>query len=212
MASKGGISGLAVAFATAGGLLVYAGFRGVSPLQALKDVSSGKPPPVAKTGSSALDITATPIAGTAVAAASGAIGGMVSSAAQKYAGDKYSQTKRTQSGWSDCSSFADKVLTDVGIPPPVKWAATANYRMSPHWRTIPASQAQPGDIAISSHHMVLVTAAGGTAAIGQQNPRTNVRTGSVAQLMGSQSYVYKRYVASTTSSKVSNTLDRLGAS
>lgn len=51
----------------------------------------------------------------------------------------------------------------------------------------------PGDVAVSSHHMVLVTAQGGTAAIGQQNPTVNVRTGSVANLMGSQTYVYKRY-------------------
>lgn len=191
MANGNGISGLAVAIATAGGILVYAGFRGVNPVKALRDVSSGNPPPVEdkKTDLGAYEM------GTAVAGAlPGIIGTAVSAAAQKYVGDKYSQARRTQPGWSDCSSFSDKILTDIGIPPPVKWASTANYRISPEWKTIPAAQSKPGDIAISSHHMVLVTAAGGTAAIGQQNPRVNVRTGSVANLMGGQSYVYKTYV------------------
>lgn len=188
-----GLSGISVAVATVGGILVYAGFRGVSPLDALRSISTGNPAAVAKTGVDITGVSSTPVSGAVQSTVSGALGGVISSAAAKYSGDKYSQLKRTQPGFSDCSSFADKVLTDVGIPPPVKWASTANYRLNSHWVTIPASQAMPGDVAVSSHHMVLVTAQGGTAAIGQQNPTVNVRTGSVANLMGSQTYVYKRY-------------------
>jgi hypothetical protein len=43
MANGNGISGLAVALAAAGGILVYAGFKGLSPVGALRDVSTGKP-------------------------------------------------------------------------------------------------------------------------------------------------------------------------
>lgn len=194
--AEGGISGLAVAAATAGGLFVYAGFRGISPIAALKAVSAGKPAAVTNTPAELVGATAADLAtgGTNVGIAAGqaAAAGAVLAAAQKYRADKYSQLRRTQSGWSDCSSFADKVLTDIGIPPPVKWASTANYRISGEWANIPLSQARPGDIAINSHHMVVITGAGGASAIGQQNPRVNIRTGTVAQLI--DNYVIKRYV------------------
>ena len=189
MPNGNGISGLALAFATAGGILVYAGFKGTNPVAALRDVSRGKPSGVENKSTNLGSVAIGEALGNA--AAIGAAAG-VSGAAQKYAGDKYSQARRTQVGWSDCSSFCDKILTDVGIPPPVKWASTANYRISPYWKTIPLSQTQPGDIAVNSHHMVMITAAGGTAAIGQQNPRVNVRTGTVPDLM-SNDFVCKRY-------------------
>lgn len=190
-----GVSGVAVAVASLGGVLVYAGFRGVSPLQALRDVTSGSPPPVVG--------NPTDVPAPATAGSSGQSGfgdgkrATVVAAAQKYAGDQYSQAKRTQPGYSDCSSFVDKALKDAGIKPPYSaWANTANYRMSPEWKTIPASQAQPGDIAISAGHMVLVTGAGGTSAIGQQNSKTDVRTGVVGNLF-SVPYVYKTYTGYT---------------
>lgn len=183
-----GISGPAVAVATIGAVLVYAGFRGVTPLQALRDIGSGAPPAVA--GHPA-DLTASVSSGTG--SATGQRGSVVA-AAQKYVGDTYSQAKRTQTGFSDCSSFVDKALKDAGIAPPGSpWASTANYRMSPAWKTIPAAQSQAGDIAISSSHMVLVTGQGGSSAIGQERTGVNVRTGSVASLFGSQSYVYKTW-------------------
>lgn len=192
--ASAGISGMGVAIATAGGLFVYAGFKGIGPIAALRQVSSGTPTGVT---SSALDLGVS--VGTAALAQTGADAGLAAgsgativAAAQKYTGDKYSQIKRTQPGWSDCSSFVDKALRDAGISPPGdKWANSTMYRLSSTWRTIPASQAQPGDVAVSSHHIVLVTGAGGSSAIGQQNPRVNVRTGSVANLMTGQSYVYK---------------------
>ncbi len=190
MAGGKGISGLAVAFAAAGGILVYAGFRGTNPVQALKDVSSGKPPAIV---SNPTDVSVSVQLGTAVAGAiPGVVGAAVSGTAQKYAKDKYSQLRRTQPGWSDCSSFCDKILRDIGIPPPGKWAATANFRASPQWKNSPLKDTLPGDSAINGHHMVMITAPGGTAAIGQQNPRVNVRTGTVANLM-SNDFVCKRY-------------------
>lgn len=188
MARGNGISGLAIAFATAGGILVYAGFRGTNPIQALRDVSSGSPVGITSNPTSVAAELGSIVAGVTP----GIVAAGVSAAAQKYAGDKYSQPRRTQPGWSDCSSFCDKVLRDIGIKPPTKWAATANYRISPEWKNIPLKDTLPGDIAINGHHMVMITAAGGTAAIGQQNPRVNVRTGTVANLM-SNDFVCKRY-------------------
>lgn len=193
-----GLSGIAVAVAGIGGVVMYAGFRGISPIEALQQIASGKPAAIANTSTQ----LTTPISGIAIqgvndalaqSAAAGPLASRITAAAAAYMGDQYSQLRREQPGWSDCSSFCDKILTDCGVPPPVKWASTANYRLSSTWKKIPADQAQPGDVAVSSHHMVMVTGAGGATAIGQQNPRVNVREGSVKSLMGSQSYSYYRY-------------------
>lgn len=183
--TSGGINGLSIGVTTVGVVLVYAGFRGVSPLTVFKEVSGGKLPPVA--GKPTTDPA------TGVTPPSSGFGdsrrAAVVAAAQKYTGDIYSQAKRTQPGFSDCSSFVDKALRDAGIAPPMNpWANTALYRISPEWKKIPASQVHPGDIAISSSHMVLITAAGGAAGIGQQKPNVNVRTGNMATLFGSQTY------------------------
>lgn len=186
--AKGGISGTGVAVTAFGAVLIYAGFRGVSPLQALRETAGGSPPPVASQSTPPL-----------VSQQSGLNSGdtrraAVVAATQKYVGDVYSQARRREPGYSDCSSFVDKALRDVGIAPPFSpWANTANYRMSPEWRTIPANQALPGDIAIAVGHMVLITAPGGAAGIGQQRPGVNVRIGDMRTLFGSQSFVFKTY-------------------
>jgi hypothetical protein len=192
MANGNGISGLAVALAAAGGVLVYAGFKGMSPVGALRDVSGGHPTGVTNKstdlgGFNADGATAGSVADSVARTVN------VLAAAQPYMGDKYSQARRTQSGYSDCSSFCDKILTRMGISPPTKWASTANFRISGNWVNVTLADTQPGDIAINSHHMVMITQPGGTSAIGQQNPRVNVRTGTVKDLM-SNDYVCKRYV------------------
>lgn len=187
MASNG-ISGTAVGIAAFGAVLAYAGFRGESPLQSLRNIASGKPAPV--------ESKPTEITGAIPGFSSNNTGrNSVVAAAQKYVNDKYSQAKRTQPGYSDCSSFVDKALTDAGISPPqAKWASTANYRLSPEWVNTTKTSSGPGDIAVSGSHMVLITGAGGTSAIGQQNPRVNVRTGSVESLMtNTGTYVYKTF-------------------
>lgn len=194
MASSGGINGLSIGVTTVGAVLVYAGFRGVSPLQVFKEVSGGKLEPVKGTPTTDPVVAAGGVGNIILNTAGDVQRGMVVSAAQKYTGDTYSQLKRTQSGFSDCSSFVDKALKDAGIKPPLnEWANTALYRISPEWKTIPASQVLPGDIAISAAHMVLITSAGGAQGIGQQRPNVNVKTGTMKTLFGSQSYVFKTY-------------------
>lgn len=187
--AENGISGTAVAVATFGAVFVYAGFRGVSPLQALRDATSGKPPAV-----EGKPTTVTPSTPGLPSGFADPRRAQVVAAAQKYVNDQYSQLNRALPGWSDCSSFVDKALKDVGINPPFSpWASTANYRMSPDWPVIEQSAVRPGDIAISSSHMVLVTADGGTSGIGQQRPGVNVRTGSMATLFGSQRYHFRTW-------------------
>lgn len=197
--ASAGVSGSAVAVATVGGVLVYAGLRGVSPLQAFRDAAGGKPPPVV--GKPTTDpVSSSPITSTTSGLDDSRRAAVVV-AAQKYAGDIYSQAKRTQAGYSDCSSFVDKALRDAGIKPPqVQWANTAIYRLSPEWKTINATAVLPGDIAISVGHMVLITAARGTAGIGQQKTGVNVKTGSMRTLFGSQPYVFKTWTGYTTTS------------
>jgi hypothetical protein len=182
---------LSVAVATAGGLLVYAGFRGINPVQALRDLSTGTAPALATPGPVTL-VPQDAVGSVGSVAGSAALGGAVAAVAQKYRADRYSQLYRTRTGWSDCSSFCDKILTDLGIDPPVKWAATANYRAAKDWERVALADTQPGDVAINSHHMVMITAAGGAAAIGQQNPRVNVRTGTVQNLMSNDFYCLRR--------------------
>jgi cell wall-associated NlpC family hydrolase len=192
--ATGGISGVAVSVAALGGVLAYAGFRGVSPVQALRDVAGGKPPPVTGTPADLSTAGSTSSVGLTSPSSSG-LRGRVVAAASSYSGDTYSQPKRRQPGYSDCSAFVDKALVASGIDPPGSpWANTANYRLAGDWRTIPPAQAQPGDIAVSLTHMVLVTGAGGSSAIGQQRTGVNVRTGPVTSLMSGQpGYVVRTY-------------------
>lgn len=197
--ASGGVSGTAVAVATAGGVLIYAGLRGVNPLQALRDISSGKPKPVVGTPTSLTGDSAgtgsTSGGGSADTSDTSGSRSAVVSAAQSFTADIYSQSKRRSPGYSDCSAFVDKALRTAGITPPSDpWATTGMFRLSSRWKTIPKSKALPGDIAVNSRHMVLVTGAGGTSAIGQEKTGVNVKTGTVAQLMsGTGSYVYRTY-------------------
>jgi len=188
--------------AALGGVLMYAGFSGVSPLAALRAISTGHPIPPATTRTDLTNDTVN-VSGGVIWAPPGTFGhgtgdalrAAVVGASGKYTGDRYSQIRRREPGFSDCSAFVDKCLRDAGIDPPSDpWANTTLYLMSPQWHTIPQSQALPGDIAISVGHMVLITAAGGTQAIGQENERVNVRTGTPASLFSStEAYVFKTY-------------------
>lgn len=199
MAGKG-ISGGAVAVATSGLVLAYAGFRGVSPIQALREIAGGHPTPVA-----AAPATQSSAGQSGLPTDVPGLRGKVVAASQTYIGDKYSQAKRTRSGYSDCSSFVCKAFHDAGIPNPdgrSAWPNTTNFANSPSWRTIPQAQAQPGDIAVASgQHMVLVTGNGGSAAIGQENAKSNVKTGSALGLFSSgerASVKFKTYTGYTT--------------
>jgi hypothetical protein len=199
MAETTGLSGPAVGVLTVGALLVYAGFRGVSPLQALRDVSGGKPAPVA---SKTAGLTNTASSGTTVATPQGtAFGEAVASAAASFSTDHYSQSpvRRVSNGWSDCSSFSAKAFHAAGATGVKTFWTTLNFRTSPMFRQIDTASASAGDIIItplmslSGAHMAVVVAPG--QAIGQQNSHSNVQNGSFATIMyGKPSFIAMRYV------------------
>lgn len=191
------ISSLHLAVAAGGGVLLYAALRGVSPVQALKDVTSGAPPAVSTEGKTIKKWTAR---GEVTDPASIPEGnGTVSwngvwrlnkvpaglrkpmtlvAAAQAYASDRYSQGKRWSRGYSDCSSFVGKALLGIGVKPPGGSTTTA-YLGSGDW--IRVSSPRMGDIAVNSKHMALFV--DGSHGIGQQNSRTNVRRDTMDNLM-----------------------------
>lgn len=190
------VSGTGVALATAGGVLLYAGLSGQSPLTALRSIASGKPAPLSRTA--AVDValsTAGAGAATAGAGAAGASQSALVAAAMNYAGDLYSQAKRWQPGYSDCSSFVGKAFLALGITPPGA-SVTGSYLAWAACVKIPAAQVAAGDLICNANHIVIAT--GNLTAIGQENPTINVQQGTIADLMfGTGAWVALRYVPPT---------------
>lgn len=205
--ANAGISGAGIAVATGGMLLIYSGIRNVSPLQALRMVTTGALPAGNATAQDAqgpalqaaqADLIAAAVNPFASTAAYGGGGGLptLPAALQAFSGDRYSQWHRWDAGYSDCSSFIGKGLKAIGIRPP-GGSTTWDYLRSSAWYQIPESSAGAGDLAVNATHMVCVTGPG--MAVGQENPRRNVVAGSIADLMsGTGSYVILRYRGSAT--------------
>lgn len=198
--SDNGISGVAVGVVTAGALLIYAGYRGVSPLQALRDVTSGATPPGLSTGTGGVvttgaDTVGAAIPGSATLDGPGFGAGLVA-AVQRYAGDRYSQVRRWDDGWSDCSSFVGKGLRVLGITPPGA-STTWDYVGWAQLRQINRNELAAGDLCANTAHIIVATASG--SAIGQQNTFQNVRTGSPEDLMaGTGSFMCLRWIGKST--------------
>lgn len=193
------ISGLHLAIAAGGGVLLYAALRGVSPLQALKDITDGSPPAVSTEGTRIEGADYVPggygtedwngVYRRAKVPKSLQSPAALIAAANAHRGEKYSQAKRWSRGYSDCSSFVGKALLDIGISPPGS-SVTGDYLASGSW--VRVSTPRMGDIAVNSQHMVLCTS--GAAGIGQQNPRRNVVSDTLDSLMAnSGSFQFRRY-------------------
>lgn len=207
MASGGGdgISGVAVVLATAGGVLLYAGFQGLNPLQALKDITSGKTKGLTTAQVSFVNDPTGGGAGLgnggsmAVGFTGGesALGNQIVAAAMRHSSEKYSQARRWQAGYSDCSSFVGKALKDVGITPP-GGSVTGSYLVWQKLKTVSRSEIQAGDILCGSGHVAIALSP--STAIGQQSSRTNVRQDSIPNIMyGQSSWVPRRYVGTPSS-------------
>jgi hypothetical protein len=116
-----GINGLAVAALAAGGILVYAGFRDISPLEALREVGSGNPVGVA---ASSVPLPAAPGPGTAASGASGfsSGAGLLQEVQRLGTGKAYSQLRRTGPDSYDCSGLVWRAGANVGLwGPGTKW-------------------------------------------------------------------------------------------
>ena len=199
------ISSLHLAIAAGGGVLLYAALRGVSPLQALKDVTSGAPPAVSTEGKTITDSSGAEDPDY-VPGGSGSSDwkgvyrkAKVPKAAQRpsafiaaaatHASEKWSEDNRWAKGHSDCSSFVGKSLLDIGVEPP-GGSNTGAYLSSGQW--VRVSSPRAGDIAINAHHVVICT--DGSHGIGQQNKRRNVRRDTLDNLMANTgSWEIRRY-------------------
>lgn len=194
MAGGAQISSLHLAVAAGGGVLLYAALRGVSPVQALRDVVSGAPPAVSTEGKkiTGADGSADPdyvpggygstdwkgVYRKAKTPASLQRPAALIAAAGTHASEKYSQANRWKAGFSDCASFVGKALLDIGMEPP-GGSVTSDYLASGQWVRVSAPRA--GDIAVNAQHMILCT--DGSHGIGQQNPRRNVQRDTIDNLM-----------------------------
>lgn len=182
------ISGVGVGVAAGGALLVYAGLRGENPLTALRSIASGSPAAILDTGGGR---TAT-VEGGSGALVGGAVGypALLQASAQ-FDQDHYSQAKRWQPGYSDCSSYVGKSFRAIHVTPP--GASTTLEYLS--WRMlykIDELIAGPGDLLISTSHMAIVIDR--SQAKGQQNARENVKTDTWKNIMaGSGAYGVYRY-------------------
>lgn len=194
MSKSGGISGTSVAVITAGAVVAYAGFRGVSPLEVLRTLSTGKLPAVPNRPGTTGLLGTSSILGTITA---GAHPEFVA-AAMHYQSDRYSEFLRNVPGYSDCSSFVSKAMRDCGVGDAflAGWPRTTITLKS--WSSmhqIDTASMAAGDLAISdtdgaAAHVVMVTGAGGSA-IGQQNSRDNVKTGTIEQLLTVPYHIYR---------------------
>jgi hypothetical protein len=198
MTAQSSVNGMALGGITAGAVLVYAGLRGVNPLAGLREIVSGRPGAVstapaftttAATGAGSVAGDALGVVGSTIGAGGGQ-GAALVVAAQQFAGDRYSQARRWQDGYSDCSSFVGKAFKAIGIAPP-PLSVTTTYLAWTRAVKIPRAQLQGGDLCVNTAHMVL--AAGANSAIGQENPRDNVQRGTPEQLMGTSDFVCLRY-------------------
>jgi cell wall-associated NlpC family hydrolase len=211
--ASGGISGVAVALATAGGVLLYAGFQGQNPLEALRDITTGKTKGLAPgTVSFTNDPTTIGSSGGVIAASfptGSGVGARLVAAAMTHRGEKYSQARRWQTGFSDCSSFVGKALKDIGVTPPGA-SVTGSYLTWGRLRTISRAAIQPGDILCGSGHIAIAVSS--TTAIGQQNGRQNVRVGDIDSIMyGQPSWIPRRYVGSDSGTSSSSGGERVAA-
>lgn len=191
MSSGGGIPGPAVAIATAGAFMVFIGIRNVPVLAGLRELAAGKLPAARNADNSATKsvyqalFTATGSSGGTAVTPAGLAGGggafpaLVAATAQ-FAGDRYSQARRWEAGYSDCSSFAGKALKAAGVTPP-GISVTGSYLTWGLLAKIPREQVQAGDLCVNAAHMIIATSS--TDGIGQQNSRVNVRRDRIESLM-----------------------------
>lgn len=189
------ISSLHLSIAAGGGVLLYAALRGVSPLVALKDITSGAPPAVSTKGKviegsdGSIDPDFVP-GGFGTADWKGGAYKRAKvpkqfhkplvfvAAANAHSAEKYSQQQRWARGFSDCSSFVGKALLDIGIEPP-GGSTTTSFMGSGQWSKV--TSPRTGDVAVNGKHMIVCTS--GSHGIGQQNGRRNVARDTIDNLM-----------------------------
>lgn len=153
MAQAAGISGKALALATAGGVLVYAGLRGESPLDSLRGILTGSPPRIPEGRPVTLDT-----AGTGVSEPSGSSArpfpGLLS-AATRYLGRPYKWAGTfVGNGGGDCSGLVVRAFADNGITGIPR--TSLGQRSWSRVRQVSASETGAGDLVWWPGHIGIV--------------------------------------------------------
>ncbi len=170
MAETGGISGRAVALISAGGVLVYAGLRHQSPVDALREIISGNLTPV-PAGNPVVPKDFTSLGGGDFGP-TGPGFPQLAGAAQRYLGRPYRWAGTfTGSGGGDCSGLVFRSFADLGITAPRTSFAQMRWdRVS----KIPRSQVAAGDLTYWPGHIGI--------AINNQQGIYSPHTGTVVQI------------------------------
>lgn len=200
-----------ITLAAVGGVLVYTGLSSGHLLDSIRTVLSGNAPaPIALLTSATAGVPGNTYTGTnpvfqgnptpgSVGAGSG-FGVALVGAARGFSGDIYSQAKRNQSGYSDCSSFVSKAFAAVGIAPcgvaAPPWPTTLGFGAWGKLHAISRGEVTTGDILLKPLvHMGIATDSNNM--IANTHPGGNVKEESI---QGGISYmggvVYLRYVPS----------------
>lgn len=191
------ISGASIGVGTLGALLVYAGISGKNPLTALKDISTGNVAlPAPKSSNFLTGILQGALSDQQNLIQQGITASgnsQLVAAAYTHKDEVYSQARRWENGFSDCSSFVGKSLKDIGITPPGA-SVTMNYMVWSKAKTVSRSAIQPGDLLCSSGHIAIATTNG--QAIGQQRPGRNVQVDTIANIMYGQAGWIPRRITS----------------
>jgi cell wall-associated NlpC family hydrolase len=189
------ISGIGLAYATAGGVLLWSGIKGETVKQTVAELARGQQP--SGTNQQPVDTTAGPAVASSGAAAGGAEPFVTSSAiandAQGYAGHAYryggAPGPSGANPW-DCSSFCNWVLGhDFGMVLPGN--SQPGYNGASHgpntllylaWGAAKgissrAADAQPGDLCVWQTHMGI--ALGGGQMVSALNERLGTRITSI---------------------------------
>jgi len=187
--------------AAAGAVLVYVGIKGVGIREGLRTFGAGKLPESqggAGGAIAAAESERNGAGGTAgTRAAEGAVVGAgphaeIARAALGHRSEVYSQARRNDPGFSDCSSFVGKALTDVGIKPPSP-SVTGSYLVWPKLKRIKREEIQAGDLLCGTGHIAI--ALDNATAIGQQRTGVNVRVGPIDDIMyGNPGWFPQRYI------------------
>lgn len=203
MPRSAGISGVGVAVATAGALLMYAGIRDVQILDALRQVTGGKLPegnkgaegqPSATATAARAALEGTGIAG-GVAGATPAVAGtggfpQLAQAAMRYRGRPY-KWGATGPDKFDCSGLVQRAFADCGISAP---RTTYTQQAWGALTTITPSSAGAGDLVFWPGHVAIVVSPG--TVIHAPKPGRNVEVVPVTQAgPPGQKATFKRYAA-----------------
>lgn len=180
MTQGGGISGVAVGAAAAGGILIYAALRDLTPLAATREILSGRPGAVSGTGRT---VSGGDAAGTDAAASRAATdaGGHpeIATAARRYLGIPYRWGGETPAGF-DCSGLVTYVLHhDLGLSLPSNvHTVTGQFLV---WRGAVTVSGPPvaGDLICWPNHIAIASGNGRmieAPGVGKKVRETKIRT------------------------------------